>query len=234
MIAAIRVKALRRGITRLCHFTPSRNLVHIVTDPQGLLATQSLTADERAVFNPTDLARFDGHRDHVCCSVQYPNAWYFRNARGKDAIFRDWVVLLLEPRHLWAHGTKFCPRNAAAAGGRLVAEGLETFEAMFAPEVVGAYGKTYARGPSRLPSIPTDDQAEVLIPDRVARGDVLAIVVVDESQAKREIARLQTLDERVPRVLIAPEFFDAHRLSSMLRRGVSPKEEQFYAGDSDG
>jgi hypothetical protein len=199
-----------------------------------LLATHKLTVDERAVFNPTDLERFDGYRNHVCCSIQYPNAWYFRKARVKDAIFRDWVVLLLRPHYLWTYGTKFCPRNAAAGGGRFIEEGADAFEAMYAPSVIGAYDKTYTRGPSRSPSVPTDEQAEILIPDHVDREDLLGIVVIDVAQARREIARLQTLGEQVPCVLIAPDFFDANGLSAMLRVGRSPVEDQFYAGDSDG
>ncbi len=41
MIADIRASAHVRGITRLCHFTPSRNLMHIATDPNGLLVSRN-------------------------------------------------------------------------------------------------------------------------------------------------------------------------------------------------
>ena len=118
---AIREAATRRGITRLCHFTPSRNLVHIATDPSGLLASSHLKDNDKAVFNATDASRFDGFPDHVCCSIQYPNAWYFRRARGNERIFYDWVVLLVKSHHLWAPGCKFSPRNAAANFGSGVA-----------------------------------------------------------------------------------------------------------------
>ena len=60
MIEAIRRDAERRGTTRLCHFTPSRNLQHIAANRAGILATGQLTNDERATFNPTDLLRLDG------------------------------------------------------------------------------------------------------------------------------------------------------------------------------
>ena len=233
MSTAIQQSVTARQIERLCHFTPSRNLVHIATDRRGLLATAHLEEMERAAFNPTDLERWDGHKEHICCSVQVPNAWYFRKARSKDRLFRDWVVLLIAPHYLWMKGTKFCPRNAAARGGREVASGHAAFEAMFAARVVGAYGKEFVRSANRPACLPTDEQAEVLIPDRVVREDVFGIVVKDESQAKREIARLQTLNERVPRVLIAKDFFNANWLSATLRSGNFPSEEEYYLGDEN-
>ena len=80
MIPAIRLAAITRGITRLCHLTPSKNLVHIATDPTGVLASDELAADNKATFNPVDHQRLDGFQNHICCSIQYPNAWYLRNA----------------------------------------------------------------------------------------------------------------------------------------------------------
>lgn len=233
MIAAIHQSATRRQITRLCHFTPSRNLVHIVTDPRGVLATCHLEESERAAFNPTDLERWDGHKSHVCSSIQYPNAWYLKKARRKDRIFKDWVVLLIAPRYLWMDGTKFCPRNASAGGGRSIADGHAAFESMFAERVVGAYGQEFTREAGRPDYLPTDEQAEVLIPDQVVREDILGLVVKDATQAKNEIARFELLQQPVPRVLIGNEFFDADALSRLLRSGKLPTEEEHYSGDQN-
>jgi hypothetical protein len=231
VIKAIRDIVMQRRITRLCHFTPSRNLVHIATDPQGILASVHLKENEKAIFNPTDVTRLDGYPDHVSCSIQYPNAWYFRKARDKDHLFRDWVVLLIKPHHLWMSETKFCARNASANLGGDVCEGLKGFMALFAENVVGAYGQTFTRSLSHPSWLPTDEQAEVLIPDRVEREDVLGIVVLDESQAKREIVRLRQLNERVPRIVVAPTFYDAKELSKVIRSGTIPTEREYYPGD---
>lgn len=144
--------ARQRGITRLCHFTPSRNLGHILTDSCGVLATQHLKDDERAVLNPTDLERFDGHPGHVCCSIQYPNAWYFKKARGKEHLFLDWVVLFVEPHHLWTPAAKFCPFNAAAGSGRYLRDGVDGLEALFDDSIEDTQGRTYRRGKRRTPS----------------------------------------------------------------------------------
>ena len=224
MIDAIRVRATERGITRLCHFTPSRNLGHIATDLTGVLSTARLEADERRVFNPTDRVRLDGFPDHVSCSIQYPNAWYFSTARGNERLFRDWVVLLIRPHYLWARGTKFCPRNAAADSGRGVAEGLPAFESLYAPAVRGGDGRTYRRLSGRPSWLPTDEQAEVLIPDRIEHGDLLGVVVADKAQGRLELARLVQLEAEAPPIYVAPDFFDRYALSTKIRNGRIPEE----------
>ena len=228
---AIRTEAARRVITRLCHFTPSRNLGHIAQDPRGILASRHLAESEKAVFNPTDSARLDGFPGHVCCSIQYPNAWYFRKARDQERLFEDWVVLLIDPHYLWHTGTKFCPRNAAAGHGRLVGDGVDAFEGLFAETVEGRW--TFRRGPRHPSFLPTDEQAEVLIPDCVERRDVIGIAVRDEAQAKRELARLELLGRRSPSLAMAPDFFEPHRLSELLRAGRIPVEREYPPGVDD-
>lgn len=101
---------------------------------------------------------------------------------------------------------------------------------MFAPSVVGAYSNTYARGVGHPSWLPTDEQAEVLIPDRVVREDILAVAVADESQAKRERARLLQLMTDVPRIVIAPDFFEPQWLSAQLRSGRTPTETVHQPG----
>ena len=226
----IQARANRRNITRLCHFTPSRNLAHIASDPRGILASGRLQDDEATVFNPTDKARLDGYTDHVCCSIQYPNAWYFRTARKNERLFLDWVVLMIDARHLWRTGTKFCQRNAAARHGQGVRGGVAAFDALFADTVEGR--QTYSRGPRHPDFLPTDEQAEVLIPDRISRGDVHGIVVRDDAQAALEASRLKLAGLTVPRLVIVPEFFDPYTLSGKLRRGLMPVEREYHRGDS--
>ncbi len=229
MNASIQEKVTRRGISRLCHFTPSRNLLHIATDPNGILSTARLEKDEKAILNPTDLERYDGHPSHVCCSIQYPNSWYFNRARNDGQnLFTDWVVLFIKPYHLWASGTKFCERNAAANSGRGIAEGEVAFNAMFQDRVTGTCNMVYTRSHVHPSWLTTDEQAEVLIPDRVAREDILGVAVATLEQAKREHVRLTQLQAEVPKLFVVPEFFDEpRRLSRMLRMGHPPTETQF-------
>lgn len=228
----IRQACRRRGISRLCHFTPTRNLVHIVTGSGGLLSTQRLNENERSAFNPTDLQRLDGFPDHVCCSIQYPNPWYFDAARRRERLFPDWVVLLIDPRCIWQDGTKFSVGNAATGMGGSVREGLDAFDALFEPEVHDARGHAITRG--RKPdSLPTNDQAEVLVSNQVDRDALLGVAVKDEAQARRESARFTALGQSLP-ILVAPDLFRKRRLSNMLRAGRLPVESEFRSGAPNG
>ena len=226
----IRDLAIQRRITRLCHFTPSRNLCHIARDPVGLLATRNLDQDRRRVYSATDSDRINGYLDYVCCSIQYPNAWYFRKARKRDTLFRDWAILLIDPSYLWRTGTRFCQRNAAAAGGSGVSGGFAAFKSLFAEQVRGSQGRVYERH-LKPPSVPTDDQAEVLVPDRIQRTHLQAAVVFNPSQAAREQYRLSLAGADLP-IAIAPDFFDPGELSRMLKRGRTPVETPYRPGDA--
>jgi len=114
-----------------------------------------------------------------------------------------------------------------------VADGVAAFDSMFHERVVGAYGHAYIRTAEHPTWLTTDEQAEVLIPDRVAHEDILGVAVADESQAKREHARLTQLNTKVPPLFIVPEFFGAPRsLSSLLRVGRPPAEIFYVSGNA--
>lgn len=224
----IKADVHRRGISRLCHFTPSRNLPHIL-DLGAVLPTQSLKDDIRAVFNPTDLQRLDGFESHVCCSVQYPNGWYFSQKRAAEDIFPDWVVLLIDPVFLWMEGTQYCRRNAAAQGGSLVVPGYAGYQGMFADQVVGARGRTYERRPDHLGSCPTDNQAEVLVPHGIPWERVHGIAFRNETQAQRDLARLSLLGLSIGdrQGVVAPDMYNKHKLSSAILWGRPIEEAQW-------
>ena len=110
-------------------------------------------------------------------------------------------------------------------GGAGVAEGLAAFESLYAPAVRGADERTYRRSSTRPSWFPTDEQAEVLIPDQVEHDDLLGVVVADEAQGRREVGRLARLGVEAPPIYIAPDFFDPRELSTKLRNGRVPEEE---------
>ena len=179
-------------------------------------------------MNPTDSMRLDGHRDHVSCSIEFPNAWNFRAARKGEHLFRDWVVLYLDPHYLWKQGTKFCPFNAARDSGARIAEGLDAFLGLFAACVEGA--GSFVRGEAHPSYLPTDQQAEVLVPDRIPRTDILGVAVRDEEQARKEVARWDILKVEAPPVVIVPEYYDPDLLSRLLLAGRRPDERPWGAG----
>lgn len=219
--------AQRFGATRLCHFTPSINLPHVLEDGR-IRPTAGLSEDVRACFNPTDLLRLDGHPECVCCSIEYPNGFYLARARegGRLRHFPDWIVLVLPLGLMDRPGVLFSPRNAAAGHGAHLQPGESGLERCYAPAVEGAGGRTFQRGSSHLSACPTDQQAEVLVPGEVALADVTGIVVATEQQARNEVARLRTLGLTLGHIplIVAPAIFEKDRLSSAIRSGARPPE----------
>jgi hypothetical protein len=223
---SIAEQAARRGVTRLCHLTPLRNLLHIATDG-ALRSTKELDEDERAEFDQQDLLRLDRHPDHICCSVQYPNIWYLRRKR-RDAtpmqkLFPDWVCLLINPSYLSCKQTLLCHRNAAAGSGSYLAMGPQAFAAIYADPVTGSYGPITRE--LKPPNCPTDDQAEVLIPKRIRLEHANNVVIATDEQARRTYAALELIGAPVRELAwtIAPEFF-AVTLSGNLRSGNPVRE----------
>lgn len=226
----IKTEAERRDITRVCHFTPLRNLVHITTGT-GLRSTRELSSVERRAFNQQDLQRLDQHPDHISCSIEFPNAWYYRSKasqRGEEAdLFRTWVVLLLSPELLWTDETLFCHQNAAAGRGSYICAGIDCFRDLFAQSVGGTGGRTFHRQATRPASCPTNDQAEALIHRHVPLRDVRGIAVRDEEQARLVFAGLRQIGGSPERFAfaIAPAFFEPTILSAMIGRGDRPDEQ---------
>lgn len=224
MSAEIRISAGDRGVTRLCHFTSSRNCLHIL-EAGRISSTARLQAQPQPSFNPTDDQRLDGHPDKICCSLEYPNAWYLQRAESRERVFPDWVVLFLQPDYLWREGTLFCPRNAAAEYGGLLSPGIGGFNSLFAPRIAGAQGRVRSRGTRHLTCSPTDDQAEILVPGDILKSDIIAIGVRSELQAQTEMARWRFLELDVPMpILVTPTLFAASTLSTAIRQGSRPVE----------
>jgi ssDNA thymidine ADP-ribosyltransferase DarT-like protein len=221
----IRDDVRRRGIMRLCHFTQSRKFAHILGTTRALIPTQELRERYPDLLDVTDTERLDGHLGHVCCSIQYPNGWYFEKIRDKDPLFRDWVILALNPSLLWERETLFSPRNAAAQRGHLLKGGWEGWTDVFQRSVSGAQGRTRHRTPQMLASCPTDDQAETLIPGPIPQSYITAVIVPNRDKLLLEQARLHALNlEMRVEWCIAPALFSTS-YSGMIRQGRLPPEE---------
>jgi hypothetical protein len=207
------------AIPRVAHFTPSKNLFHIVQDGQ-VRSSKELADRAPEYFDPTDVARFDRHPDMTCVSFTYPNGYYLAKARVKPqfARFPDWVCLMLNPNVLTRPGVLFCPCNAAKGGGAYA----ELFRSCFAnPSMMG-----YARGPRHHPQAATDQQAEALVPGPIPLADVLSIVVPSVEAAGEEYARLDVgglAPERLNWV-VSPVMFHRDNLSAAIRNGYKIEE----------
>jgi len=223
----IKNEAIRRGITRLCHFTQSRKLAHVLTTVREILSTEKLTKEFPDILDVTDKFRRDGYKNHICCTIEYPNTWYWRSVKDKDLLFKDWVVVLLNPAILWRSSTLFCPTNAATQSGSLVSPGYAGFMRLFQLEVTGARRRVQRRTGQMLPCCPTDDQAEVLVRHSIPIKDILGIAVPTEAQARRENIRLSFLASAVTvKWIAAPQFFNTE-WSALVRQGQRPKETPY-------
>lgn len=216
-----------RDVSRLCHFTPARNLPHILGDGY-VRATKDLADDVRAVYSATDLSRLDGHQEKICCSIEFTNGYYFAKARikGEAVLFPDWVVLLIDPIVTSRNGTLFCTGNAARGYGSTAYPGTDGLTALYQASVVGSGGTTFNRSSAHLPCCPTDIQAEVLVPAPISLEDVLAIVVRSDDQARTEVARLRQLSQPIDslRWVVAPMLFEREALARAIQTGRRPTE----------
>ena len=168
--------AKRNGIRRLCHFTRLSSLRAMVKDrcikPSIELLPEQVNDEER----------YDQRRGHVCCSIMFPNV-FLLNEHARD--MSDWCVLLLGRSLLGQPGVLFCPVNAATKSGEFVKPGLAGLESLYGDEVrLG--NRHWRRGPRQPRSVPTDNQAEVLIPGRVPLDAVFEIVVASDA-AERQL-----------------------------------------------
>lgn len=208
-------------LTRLAHFTPARNLPHILRDRE-LRSVEQLDEAVRAAYTPTDRDRLDGHRDKICCSLQYPNSFYFAKARDdRDAVnFPDWACLLLDRTAAAIAGTVFCQRNAGAGGAE---PGAEALLRCYAPTVMGHRGRTYTRSALHDPASPTDVQAELLIPGPVPLSLVRVIVFPSDAAAREEHGRLDRygLLSEAPPFAVAPGLFQKWTVSDAVTRGAA-------------
>jgi hypothetical protein len=117
-----------------------------------------------------------------------------------------------------------------------VGQGFDAFRALFTMSVSGAYGRRYDRGPAHLPFCPTDEQAEILIPDRVPIQDVMGVVVSSETQAKNEISRLRFSGAHTSGLnfLVNPTLYEKRTLSTCIRSGTRPVEVAWDQGIAHG
>ncbi|GAA2245826.1 DUF4433 domain-containing protein [Promicromonospora sukumoe] len=225
-----------RGVTRLAHVTPARNLPNILID-QAIRSVKDMGDDARAIYAANDLQRLDNHPDKVSCSLEYPNVFYLNKVRHRpDAHnFPDWVCILLDRDVAATPDALFCPRNAGAYGASKEA-GVAGLDACYTEAVSGSYGKTYSRGTNHDPRCPTDVQAEILVPAPIPLTSAYGIVFPSEQAASNEFVRLEQLSVAIPNHLqwiVSPGLFDAASVTNAVRmsRGIL---EQPWVGEGRG
>lgn len=215
-----------RGVTRLCHFTKLQSFTHIITTQDGILASNSIRQDTKNVL---DEGRYDGELDYICCSVQYPNSWFLRKAidRNTDTIFRDFLVLYIDPSILQRASVKFCPCNSSLERGRYISDKMEDLESIYNRTVPGF---DYLRSSKMLQSCPTNGQAEILIKGCIPNSFIKGIAVGNEEVGKQVYSILKMFGKLEIPIYLAPDVLTPN-WSKMARNGTRPVETQFHWND---
>ncbi len=206
-----------RGVTRLCHLTKLVNLVHILSSCDGILASQNIDPD---IIKQNDPLRSDGKPDFVCCSVQYPNAWYLRDVKNRDTdrIFTDWVVIFIDLDILDQRKILFSPCNAATANGRHISGSAIEICKLYADETVSR-----KREQTLLSCCPTDDQAEILVSDNIPVRFFTGFAVSSEEKAAHLYALLNVNRVGEIPIYISPDLLSTS-WSRLAHNGVYPAE----------
>ena len=208
----IRERANRRGITRLCHFTPSRNLAHIAQRSQrtSRLSSSARRRDRR--LQP-DRQEASGRLPEPCVLLDSVSQCMVlpEGAGQREAVSRIGSFSLIDARHLWQAGTKIL---SAKRGGRVRATRARWRRCLRGPfrraRWQGLVRTAVARS-TRI-SCRRMSRLKILIPDRILpAGRDEGVVVRDDDQAAREASRLRLQDLSVPRMMIVPEFFEPSR-----------------------
>ena len=173
----IKAIAEAKNIPYLLHFTRLSNLESILEN--GLLPKSNFDELENEV-EINDQLRLDNHEDSVSISISFPNHRMFYKLRSE--INCSWVVIVLHPQILWKYDCAFCKFNAADARiSCLQIEDLKNSEAF--EELFEEIQNHQTRSEQKLKSYdPTNDQAEVLVFDRITTENILGVVFNVQSE----------------------------------------------------
>lgn len=216
-----------REVTRLCHFTKIKGLTHILASINGIEASSSIRPD---VKNQIDSERYDGELEHVCCSIQFPNCWYLRQAvqRDQDQIFKGWVAIYIDLSILNHRSAKFCECNAAKNRGGYIFSNTNKLGDLYAsPTALGR-----RRQDKLLSCCPTDDQAEVLIKDNIPYDFFTGIAVSNEDDADLVYSMLKTYSKSMIPIYLAPSILGTG-WSDLVRRGIQPEEIELFSREEE-
>lgn len=210
----------KRGIKRICHFTKSKNLSHILNDFKGIYAIDFLPENYK---DCNDSLRLDGKTDYICCSIEYPNIFYLDRIKNNDKLFKDWIILSIDPKIMCLEKTLFSKVNAATEKGRYITKGGGGFKSLFDNNIVTTK-RSIKRECTMIESSPTDIQAEVLIYHKIPLEYINGIIVKNELQARDEFFRMKLWGGKndIP-IIVAPELFNKD-LSNKILAGTIPEE----------
>lgn len=200
-----------RNITRLIHFTKTKNLPFILgNDPtasSGIVSNNFIS--DKSLLEKVDEKRLDGKEDYICTSVQYPNPYYFKNVKDRDiTLFKDWVILEISPSVI-NETSAFCPFNAARGKGIHIKQGIEAFKSIFNHQVIIPNKYKRNRNLMMPVNLPTDMQAEIMIYKEVSKEHITGLIFPSQEIGDIELLRLKLcgVDTSRYRISYSEDFF---------------------------
>lgn len=216
-----------RGVTRLIHFTKSKN-VPLMLGPNEIGEAPGILANNfirNTNFDPNDTQRFDGCTEHICTSITLPNIFLLNKFKrdvnssyNQAEQFGEYVMLEIDPRVInRSDRNRCCEKNAATQRGRFIKEvNAFNLENCFANNILS-------------PNNVADNlQAELLIYHDIPVEDIKGLIYPSKDQAQAEKLRLQMsgvpLSKQQIAIKYAPELFDVNHVKG-IAQGSEPDIE---------
>jgi len=182
----------QKGIDYLIHFTPTINLLSIY-EQEGLVSRSLLEQfgiDNTDIFdyvNFTDDIRFDD-KSYINLSIQHPNSFLFNRFREKTIKETHiyWCVLKIDKKYIYHDETLFSVTNAANSHNKYsvgISGDINKFRLLFQPsiQIVTSYNRRTINRNGLNSKYPTDEQAEVLVKNKIPLTDILEVCFENEN-----------------------------------------------------
>lgn len=216
----------KRGVSRLCHFTKSKNIPQILNNFEGVLSTDAIPRYYREV---NDEYRFDGKKNYICCSIEYPNVYYLDRIKDNDKLFNEWVIICIDPKIVLECDVLFSKVNAATESGKYIMSGIDGLKSIYSEEIITSK-RSIIRSYDLPISCATDIQAEVMILEKIDKKYIKELIVSNEQQARMEYIRMNLLGiEQELKIKVCGGLFK-RELGNHLNKGRIPEEIE-YNGD---
>jgi hypothetical protein len=222
--AAFEAEMVRRGITRVVHFTPTINLISMY-EQRAILSRKQLKrlAVDRPELHLSDYVeindqlRLDNLDDYLNLSIQHPNHslfWKFRNSCRNWC--DSWCVVAIKPECIWYSDTLFSIGNAAGSySKRHGIDGLyTTFCSLFQNKIVSGNvsNQRLLTRTNLLDCYPTDSQAEVLVKGGIQIGCVKEVYFKTQEECSRSQGAISlSVSTSLPPFKVDAHFFGDQR-----------------------
>lgn len=188
-------EVVRRGITRLVHFTPTINLISIfergaLLSRSALIQLDGILPDLflRDYIEVNDRLRLDELNNYINLSIQHPNSWLLRKFRElKKNQCESWCVIALSPECIWYADTLFSINNDASSSSKRhgIHGDYAAFCSLFQDNITGGGANTdkvWTRK-NLADCYPTDGQAEVLVKGTISSSCITGVYFETKEEA---------------------------------------------------